>query len=165
MGYETRAAAADEQEPEAFGTGRASIAVLLAWLVPGLGHVFLGQVRRGLLFAFLVFASFGLGLAHDGKLALRDSGQPFLSTLQLIANVGVGPADLVARVSVYGEAVYTLPRRGEQALPHAVEREKILRARIRSSLSIYGTAYLWTAGLMNLLLLFDVWDVGRGRRL
>jgi hypothetical protein len=29
---------------------------------------------------------------------------------------------------------------------------------------MYGTAYVWTAGLMNLLLLFDVWDVGRGKK-
>ncbi len=27
-----------------------------------------------------------------------------------------------------------------------------------------GTAYLWTAGLMNLLLLFDIWDIGRRKK-
>ena len=41
---------------------------------------------------------------------------------------------------------------------------QIFRQRARSGVSIYGTAYLWTAGLMNLLLLFDVWDIGRQRR-
>jgi hypothetical protein len=144
--------------------GRTLLCVLLAWLVPGLGHVALGRVRRGLLFAVLIFTSFGLGLAHDGKLALRDSSQPILSTLQLIGNVGVGPADLVARLSVYGEPAYTLPRQGKYALPSGVERQEIMRASVRSGVSIYGTAYLWTAGLMNLLLLFDVWDIGRGRK-
>ena len=44
------------------------------------------------------------------------------------------------------------------------EHGKVFRDRTRSSRSIYGTAYLWTAGLMNLLLLFDVWDIGmRGK--
>ncbi len=44
-----------------------------------------------------------------------------------------------------------------------MRRVEIFRERARSGVSIYGTAYLWTAGLMNLLLLFDVWDIGRKR--
>lgn len=141
---------------------RTTLAVVLGWLVPGLGHAFLGRYRRGVIFACLIFASFGLGLAHDGKLALRDRNQPFLSTLQVVANVGIGPADLVARWSVYGEAVYSLP--ASSAHPSHDRRIGILRHRVKSDASIYGTAYLWTAGLMNLLLLFDIWDIGRGRK-
>ena len=49
--------------------------------------------------------------------------------------------------------------------PRYDRRLSILRRRTESGLSIYGTAYLWTAGLMNLLLLFDVWDIGTGRKL
>ena len=45
----------------------------------------------------------------------------------------------------------------------SIEAAEALRERARSGVSIYGTAYLWTAGLMNLLLLFDVWDIGRRR--
>lgn len=138
------------------------LAVCGAWLVPGLGHLILGRVRRGLLFGFIVLGSFGFGLAHDGRLALRDPRQPFLTVLQVVANLGVGPADLLARLQVYGELAYSLP----PAL-HAGDsrRREIFRERTSSALSIYGTAYLWTAGLMNLLLLFDVWDIGRGRKL
>jgi len=50
------------------------------------------------------------------------------------------------------------PAAGRQEDPR-----ETFRRRARSAVSIYGTAYLWTAGLMNLLLLFDVWDIGRGR--
>jgi hypothetical protein len=138
------------------------LAVGAAWLVPGLGHLLLGRVARGLLLGVLLFGSFGLGLAHDGRLALRDPRQPLLTTMQIVANLGIGPADLIARWYVYGEIQYTLPRhlgsRGEDPLTSR------FRERMRSALSIYGTAYLWTAGLMNLLLLFDVWDIGRGRK-
>jgi hypothetical protein len=142
---------------------RTTLAVVLGWLVPGLGHAFLGRYRRGVIFACLIFASFGLGLAHDGKLALRDRHtQPFLSTLQVVANIGVGPADLVARWSVYGAPVYSLP--ASKAAPAYDRRLEILRTRAKAESSIYGTAYLWTAGLMNLLLLFDIWDIGRGRK-
>ncbi len=138
------------------------IAVGAGWLVPGLGHLLLGQVRRGLIFAALIWGCFGLGLAHDGRLALRDDRQPLLSTLQVVANLGIGPADLLARLWVYGEVAYRLP----EGIPgrKAARRGERFRERARSAVSIYGTAYLWTAGLMNLLLLFDVWDIGRGRK-
>lgn len=141
---------------------RALLAVGAGWLVPGLGHLVLGRVRSGLLFGGLLLGSFGLGLAHDGRLALRDSRQPFLSTLQVIANLGIGPADVLARLAVYGEPAYVLPPSGRGGTEHP--HSHVFRERTRSPLSIYGTAYLWTAGLMNLLLLFDVWDIGRGRK-
>jgi len=140
---------------------RTVIALVAAWIVPGLGHAVLGRVVRGVLFGALVWCSFGLGLAHEGRLALRDAQQPFLTSLQVVANLGVGPADLVARQFVYGKAVYKMPPIGA-GQPNARET---LRERARSAVSIYGTAYLWTAGLMNLLLLFDVWDISRGRKI
>lgn len=144
-------------------TGLTILAVLSGWLVPGLGHVLLRRVRRGAFFAALVLGSFALGMAHEGRVALRDDRQaPFLSALQVVANAGVGLADVVARLRVYGTVAYSLPH---DPAARAYEAQlRILRDRTKSIASIYGTAYLWTAGLMNLLLLFDVWDIGRGRK-
>ena len=143
--------------------GRLAAIVAAAWAVPGLGHILLGRVQRGLLFALLIWGSFGLGLAHEGRLALRDPRQPILSSLQVIANLGVGPADALARLSVYGKVVYRFQGVPDWRSEDRVER--VFRERARSGVSIYGTAYLWTAGLMNLLLLFDVWDIARRRKL
>ncbi len=137
-------------------------AIIAAWLVPGLGHILLGRLRRGLLFAALVWCCFALGLMHTGRFALKDSRQPFLTTLQVVANLGVGPADALARMKIYGEVAYSVHQ--EKPLPGLDSRIEIFRAREKSAVAIYGTAYLWTAGLMNLLLLFDVWDIGRRRR-
>ena len=157
----TPAVAGDSAAAPAQAPARIAAAVALAWLVPGLGHILLGQHRRGLVFAAIVWGCFGLGMAHDGRLALRDARQPFLTTLQVVANAGVGPADMIARKAVYGAVVYRL---GDlRPTPESARRGETFRSRARSGVSIYGTAYLWTAGLMNLLLLFDVWDVGRGR--
>lgn len=142
-------------------TRKTVLAVLAAWAVPGLGHVLLGRVGRGIVFGLLIWGTFGLGLAHDGRLALRDEQQPFLTALQVVANLGVGPADLAARMVIYGEPAYRLPSSGGMRVS---QRQEIFRGRARSGLAIYGTAYLWTAGLMNLLLLFDVWDIGCGRK-
>jgi len=148
--------------PHAADLKRTLLAVAGGWVLPGLGHVLLGRVHRGILFCALVLGSYGLGLAHDGRLALRDERQPFLTTLQVIANLGVGPADVVARLFVYGQSVYNMP---SGLAGRAVSKQtRTFRERARSSASIYGTAYVWTAGLMNLLLLFDIWDIGRGRK-
>jgi len=141
---------------------RLALILAAAWAVPGLGHVLLGRVGRGLLFAGIIWSAFGLGLAHSGRLALKDSRQPILSSLQLVANLGVGPADVAARVGVYGSPVYAFKGRPDARSEDRIER--IFRERARSGVSIYGTAYLWTAGLMNLLLLFDVWDIGLKRK-
>lgn len=141
---------------------RGIIAVAAGWLLPGAGHLLLGRWKRALLFASLIFGCFGIGLAHDGRLALRDVDQPVLSTLQVVANAGIGPADLFARMAVYGEPAYSLERYSLQR-EHKARRE-LFRDRSHSRFSLFGTAYLWTAGLMNLLLLFEVWDLGLGRR-
>ena len=146
---------------EDVSAAKTGLAIVAGWLVPGAGHAILGRVRRGLVFFALVMGSFGLGLAHDGRLALYSSREAFLTGLQLVANVGVGPADLVARFYVYGEAAYTIP---DPSAPEYKQRIEIFRDRQRAAVSAYGTAYLWSAGLMNLLLLMDVWDIAKRRK-
>jgi|SRR6185436_13672911 hypothetical protein len=145
-------------EPSA---GRTAAALVAGWLVPGAGHAVLGRFRRGAVFFLLIMGSFGLGLANEGRLALYSSREGFLTGLQLVANLGVGPADAFARESVYGEAAYVLPEQSDPAYPPRIET---FRARQRSAISAYGTAYLWSAGLMNLLLLMDVWDIAKRRK-
>jgi hypothetical protein len=141
--------------------GRAILAIVSGWLVPGAGHAVLGRARRGVVFFALVMGSFGLGLAHDGRLALYAPDERFLSTLQVIGNAGAGPIDAVARARVYGSVTYLRPEASDPAYQHVIDT---WRDRQRSAVSIYGTAYLWTAGLMNLLLLLDVWDIAVGRK-
>ena len=137
---------------------RTAAALIAGWLLPGAGHAMLGRMRRGILFFVLIMGSFGLGLAHDGRLALYSPQEGFLTGLQLVANVGVGPADFFARMQAYGEAAYVVP------VPTTAEYRPLIekfRGRQRSAVSAYGTAYLWSAGLMNLLLLMDIWDIAR----
>lgn len=137
---------------------RTAVALIAGWLVPGAGHAMLGRMRRGIVFFVLVVGSFGIGLAHDGRLALYSPQEGFLTGLQLVANVGIGPADLFARIGAYGEAVYVVPPQTTEAYRPLIEK---FRGRQRSADSAYGTAYLWSAGLMNLLLLMDIWDIAR----
>jgi hypothetical protein len=146
---------------DAISPGRTAVALVAGWLVPGAGHAVVFRVRRGILFFVLIMGSFGLGLAQDGRLALYSQREGFLTGLQLVANIGVGPADAVARMNVYGEAAYALPDPYSSGYKPLVEK---FRARQRSAVSAYGTAYLWSAGLMNLLLLMDIWDIAKRRK-
>ena len=141
--------------------GRTLLAIIAGWLVPGAGHAILGRVRRAALFFLLIMGSFGIGLAEDGRLALYSPRDGFLTGLQLVANLGVGPADALARIKVYGEAAYLLP---DQSDPGQASRIETFRNRQRAAVSAYGTAFLWSAGLMNLLLLLDVWDIAKRRK-
>jgi uncharacterized protein DUF6677 len=119
---------------------RPFVAAVLAWVFPGLGHFYLGRRRLGLLFAFIVTACFVLGLSFEGRLYTIESGQP-LTILATFAVYGAGLLNISARLLSSNPAGTVL----------AVTYE-------------YGCAYLLTAGLMNLLLMLDAWDIATGRK-
>lgn len=105
-------------------------AVLLTLLVPGLGHVWIGDRRRGAAFFLLVATAFAVGLALDGGIP-RTATSPF-SAIALGATTATGVLSAGARLVGLGA--------GDPASPT----------------SEYGEAYLLTAGTMNLLLVVDL---------
>jgi hypothetical protein len=144
------------------------LACFLGWIVPGAGHWYLGRRMRGAVFFSLVTLSFLLGSFFHGRFSVYDRRQPLLSSLQVLACLGSGPMEIIARSSVYGSPVYRMPDEdsvsaGDVRRPRTVVG-RTLRARTEQFDSVYGTAYLWTAGLMNLLLILDVFDIGVGRK-
>ncbi len=120
-------------------SSRVPLAVLLAWLVPGAGHFYLGRRGRGAAFLCIVLASALLGVALDGNLYRVQPGHP-LTLLGTFAAVGLGFG--------YGLLRFVLEYSGDIA---AAGYE-------------YGTAFLLTAGLMNWLLVLDCWDIAIGRK-
>jgi hypothetical protein len=137
---EDRAGAPPEGPPRPEGTAaRALLAAFLAWVLPGLGHLFLGSRAKAVAF-FLVVAGFSaLGLATHGKLYRPDPEKP-LTYLASFADLGLGPGYLGA-----------LAARTALGEPRAVTHE-------------HGNAFLLTAGIMNILLILDAWDIARGRK-
>lgn len=121
-------------------TARPWIAVLLAWLFPGLGHAYLGRRRTAIVYALVVTATFLLGMSFQGRLYTIEPGQP-LSILATFAVFGAGLLNVAGRVLSENPGGAVL----------AVTYE-------------YGCAYLLTAGLMNLLLMLDAYDIAVGRK-
>ena len=116
------------------------LAAALAWVFPGLGHFYLGRRRPGVLFAIIVTVCFVLGLSFEGRLYTIESGQP-LTILATFAVYGAGLLNIAARLLSSNPGGSVL----------AVTYE-------------YGCAYLLTAGLMNLLLMLDAWDIASGKK-
>ncbi|HEX2253614.1 MAG TPA: DUF6677 family protein, partial [Thermoanaerobaculia bacterium] len=112
---------------------------LLAWLIPGAGHMVLGRWGRGLAFLLLVLATLGVGVDLDGELWWFERAQP-VTWLAAPACLGMG-------------------------LPYGVLRWIAgYRGQLMAAGYEYGGAFLLTAGLMNLLLVLDALDVARGHK-
>lgn len=132
--------AAPASSPAPASSGRAWRAVVLAWIFPGLGHAYLGRRRTALVYAAVVTATFLLGLSFEGRLYSIEAGQP-LSILATFAVYGAGLLNVAARI--------LSDNPGGAVLSVTYE---------------YGCAYLLTAGLMNLLLMLDAFDIAIGRK-
>ena len=152
---------AEQAAPRARSAAAPLAACFLAWLLPGLGHLYLGKKTRGAVFFAVVTAMFGLGVASDGAASLLEERQP-LTFLATFDNLATGPIDLISRYLTYGSIVYSLP--GDEGNPRRTELVERLRSKVRSVTYEYGNTFLLTAGLMNILLIFDAFDVATGRK-
>ena len=132
---EAQAAPEERAEP----VGNPWVAAVVAWLVPGAGHWYLGRRGRALAFLGLVAASLALGVALHGNLYRPLPGQP-LTYLATLGCMGMGLPYFLLRYL----AGYT----GDVIAPGYE----------------YGTAFILTAGLMNLLLVLDAWDIALGKK-
>ena len=136
---QTPAAAAVSAGVAGVPVGNPYLAMVLAWLVPGLGHVYLRRMGRGLVFLLLALVSLWVGCELQGNLYRPLPGQP-LTFLATGGAMGMGLPYFVLR---YG----------------ADYAGDIVGAGYE-----YGTAFLLTAGLMNWLLVLDAWDISRGKK-
>ncbi len=137
------------------------MACILAWAVPGSGHFYLGKRAKGVFFLCIVVATFAVGLLLDGRVYLANREQP-LSYLATFANASLGPLDMLGRQVSYQRVVYLSPPETDRAsFQDVLERT---RARILSVTNEYGTTFVLTAGLMNILLILDAFDIGIGRK-
>jgi hypothetical protein len=125
--------------PAGVPVGNPYLAMILAWLVPGLGHIYLKRLGRGLMFLLLALISIWVGCELQGNLYRPLPGQP----LTLLATGGAMGMGLPYFVLRYG----------------ADYAGDIVGAGYE-----YGTAFLLTAGLMNWLLVLDAWDISRGKK-
>lgn len=130
---------AGQVRPAETPPARAYLAALAAWALPGAGHWFLDRPRRALVYFALVLTTLAIGCYLDGRLPWQWSGSP-LMTLATLGAMGVGTPYFALRFGLGYEGV------------------------VGSGSYEYGSAFILTAGLMNLLLVLDAWDVALGAK-
>ena len=129
-----RATAAEESQ-----SGNLVLLCLAAWAIPGAGHLWLGRRTKGLIFLVALPTMFAIGLALRGRLFPFDLSDP-LVVLEALADLGLGVTYFIASALRYGA--------GD----------------VRAVTYEYGNAFLVVAGLLNMLVVIDAYDVALGRK-
>lgn len=111
----------------------------IAWLIPGSGHLLLGRREKGLIFLTALPAMFAFGLWLEGRLFPFEPSQPLVA-LAAMADWGNGLPYLIAKLFHLGAG---------RAVALTYE---------------YGNAFLIVAGLLNMLVVLDAFDVAQGRK-
>jgi hypothetical protein len=112
---------------------------LAAWAIPGVAHLWFGRRAKGLVFLVALPLMFAIGLAIQGRLFPFEVSQPLVA-LAAVADVGIGAPYLLARALGAGAGTVVAPTYE------------------------YGNAFLIVAGLLNLLVVTDAWDIALGRK-
>jgi hypothetical protein len=99
----------------------------------------LGRRQKGLVFLILLPLMFACGLWLEGRLFPFEIGQPLVA-LAALADLGMGVPYLIAKVLALGSG------------------------RVVAITYEYGNAFLIVAGLLNMLVVLDVFDIAQGRK-
>jgi hypothetical protein len=130
-----RATAADRTQ----STTNSYLISAVAWLVPGAGHLWLGRTQRGIIFLVALPLMFATGLWLQGRLFPFQPSEPLVA-LAAFADIGIGIPYFVAKAMRIG---------GGNAIAAAYE---------------YGNAFIIVAGLLNMLVVLDAFDIAQGRK-
>lgn len=118
---------------------RVPLAGLLTWLLPGAGHLFIGERTRGIILMATIAVTFWTGVAIGG---VRNTVNPDQRWLWFMGQICAGGHTLAALA--ISQAVPTPPP-GLEATRIAYGREE--------EISVVYTAI---CGMLNILIIFDV---------
>jgi hypothetical protein len=118
--------------------------VVAGWLVPGAGYFLLKKTGRGALIFLSVASTFFFGLFMRGVMFSPEKGADYLTSL---INYGGAAANLAAG------ALYLLTSMFGYSQPD-----------LAGAVHDYGTKFLVTAGLLNILAMVDTWEIATGRK-
>ena len=121
------------------GLVKALGASFAAAVVPGLGHAVLRKWDRALVFFLSISAMFALGLRLRGRLFGPDFTDLF-TTLKFVADAGSGLPYWLSWVRGLGTG---------QAAAYTYD---------------FGNVFIYVAGLLNMLVVVDAFDIAMGRK-
>jgi|WetSurMetagenome_2_1015567.scaffolds.fasta_scaffold04966_4 hypothetical protein len=131
---------APQENPQA-GAFKTCAACIAGALIPGLGHAMLHKWDRAIVFFASISLMLAIGLHLNGDLFFLKINDMFsFLTLKFIGDAGLG-------------LLYWIPWRLGIAnpLPAAYTYD-------------YANVFIWVAGLLNMLVIVDVFDIALGRK-
>lgn len=111
----------------------------VAWLIPGAGHLWLRRTQKGIVFLVVLTSMFLIGLALGGRIFPFQLSQPLVA-LAACADLGIGLPYFVA---------WSLGKGLGSVVEATYE---------------HGNTFLIVAGLLNMLVVIDAYDVALGRK-
>ena len=117
--------------------------VAIAWLVPGGGHIYLRKRGRGLLLLFSVLSMFVLGLTSRGTFFQPQTGDLLTTIIYCGGYLGDLASGILYLLTVW--------------LGYA-------QADVPGLIHDYGTKFLVTAGLLNILAMLDAYEIASGAK-
>ena len=111
----------------------------LAWAIPGAGHFWLGRRQKAIVFVVALPLMFAFGLWLNGRIFPFEFSQPLVA-LAAFADLGIGLPYFVAKLAGLG---------GGRVVEITYE---------------YGNTFLIVAGLLNMLVVLDAFDIAEGRK-
>jgi hypothetical protein len=122
------------------GFDRTLAACIAGALIPGLGHAVLRKWDRAVVFFVCISLMLVIGIRLNGRLFHPDFGGDIFSTLKFLADAGLG-------------LLYWLPWFVGQGAgdPKAYTYD-------------YANVFIYVAGLLNMLVIVDVFDIAMGRK-
>jgi hypothetical protein len=130
------------------GAFKTAVACVAGALIPGLGHALLRKWDRAIVFFASISIMLAIGLRLNGKLFSPEFGDIFsFATLRFVADAGLGllywipwklmTMGLLGGLGAGDSAAYTYD---------------------------YANIFIYVAGLLNMLVIVDVFDIGLGRK-
>ena len=111
------------------------LVVLVAWAVPGLGHLLLGRRAKAAWFGLLILGTFGAGLVLGEGSSVSSARYPW----HMCGQIGAGLAALLADGLL-----------GSRPQAATIDRLEL------------GLVYTAVAGILNLVAMVDAYELARG---
>jgi hypothetical protein len=133
-----------------------STAAILAWLVPGLGHIYQGRVLKGIVFFAALMGTFAFGMYLGEWKVVYWAWDDRKPVVEGICRVGMGLPCLPALLQSFDRSGAGLPILGRfQAAPSSAELQE-LNARLNRTWDV-AKIYTMIACLLNVLVILDAY--------
>jgi hypothetical protein len=149
------------------------LALVLAWAVPGLGHILLGQRTRGIIFAVTIHLLFAGGLLVAGIRAINPQDQAIWTYTQFLSGWPMVVSNYVEQQArpLWFDADIERPSklrtlyREQTPIPETLEQRQTRAIAFFADHPLFvnhpkvqdmGAVYCGIAGMLNLLVMFDV---------